>query len=277
MTRIVADLHFEVDTPSGRPVAGTVRSDGGTVFVACDDLAAFAAGRNGGDLRVIAARLAAEGVTVQLVGDDGPVMQMGVVPHRFWHRLATGSRHVHIDSWRAGAKLRAKVAASSGDTLAMPPSFPVPLLPPLPGRRRRVTTTHDPHGGGHPRLYLTDSRVPQMARKIQVFNLAPGRTSIGSGEDVDLQLTGTDALQAYVERTPDDEYVLRTQGREVRSYVNGQELPEQRLRTGSRIEMGPWRLTYVRDEYADHGRPFGGRIGGELGHQRPQGAPTYKR
>ena len=29
-------------------------------------------------------------------------------------------------------------------------------------------------------------------------------------------------------------------------------------------------LTFVREEYADHGRPYGGRIGGELGHQRRQ-------
>jgi hypothetical protein len=29
-------------------------------------------------------------------------------------------------------------------------------------------------------------------------------------------------------------------------------------------------LTFVREEYADHGRPYGGRIGGELGRQRRQ-------
>lgn len=277
MPRVVADVRFEVDTPDGRPVRGSVRSDGGTIFLACDDLAAFAAGRDGGDLRMIARRLAGEGVTVQLVGDDGPVMQLGVVRRRTLHRLVTRSPHVHIDDWRAAAALRARVAASSGDTLAPPPQFATPLLPPLPGRRRRVTTTHDPHGGGHPRLYLTDTRLPQMARRVQWFRLAPGLTRIGSGDDVDLQLAGTDALQALVERTPEDEYVLLTQGRDVRSYVNGRELPEQLLRTGSRIEMGPWRLTYVRDEHADHGRPYGGRVGGELGYQRPQDTPVYQR
>ena len=31
-----------------------------------------------------------------------------------------------------------------------------------------------------------------------------------------------------------------------------------------------WTMTFYREEYADHGRPYGGRIGGELGHQRPQ-------
>ena len=47
-------------------------------------------------------------------------------------------------------------------------------------------------------------------------------------------------------------------------------LHEALLRTGARIELGPWTLLYAREEHADHGRPYGGRIGGELGHQRPQ-------
>lgn len=42
------------------------------------------------------------------------------------------------------------------------------------------------------------------------------------------------------------------------------------LRTGSRVDLGRWTVTFYREEYADHGRPFGGRIGGELGHQRVQ-------
>jgi hypothetical protein len=45
---------------------------------------------------------------------------------------------------------------------------------------------------------------------------------------------------------------------------------EALLRTGTRIDVGPWTLTYAREEYADHGRPYGGRLGGELGRQRPQ-------
>jgi len=34
--------------------------------------------------------------------------------------------------------------------------------------------------------------------------------------------------------------------------------------------MGEWRFTFARDEYADHGRPFGGREGGELADQPVQ-------
>jgi hypothetical protein len=47
---------------------------------------------------------------------------------------------------------------------------------------------------------------------------------------------------------------------------------ERILRTGCRLEVGDWVLVFARDEHADHGRPYGGRIGGELGHQRPQPA-----
>jgi len=40
--------------------------------------------------------------------------------------------------------------------------------------------------------------------------------------------------------------------------------------------VGDWTLTFMRDEYADHGRPFGGREGGEGAVQPAQGArPDY--
>ena len=29
-------------------------------------------------------------------------------------------------------------------------------------------------------------------------------------------------------------------------------------------------MVYAREEYADHGRPYGGRVGGEVGHQKAQ-------
>jgi hypothetical protein len=29
-------------------------------------------------------------------------------------------------------------------------------------------------------------------------------------------------------------------------------------------------MSFYREEYADHGRPYGGRLGGEIGHQRQQ-------
>ena len=45
----------------------------------------------------------------------------------------------------------------------------------------------------------------------------------------------------------------------------------QLLRTGARVQVGEHVLVYQREEFADHGRPYGGRVGGELGRQAPQG------
>ncbi|MGO1547519.1 MAG: hypothetical protein ACTHXL_09220, partial [Microbacterium gubbeenense] len=42
------------------------------------------------------------------------------------------------------------------------------------------------------------------------------------------------------------------------------------LRTGASFTAGPWRFVFQREEFADHGRPFGGRQGGELSDQPPQ-------
>ena len=48
------------------------------------------------------------------------------------------------------------------------------------------------------------------------------------------------------------------------------------LRTGSRFTVGPWELVFAREEFADHGRPFGGRLGGEFSDQPLQEArPGY--
>ena len=52
--------------------------------------------------------------------------------------------------------------------------------------------------------------------------------------------------------------------------MHGAVVDQQILRTGTRVELGGHRLVFFREEYADHGRPHGGRIGGEAGRQLPQ-------
>jgi hypothetical protein len=118
----------------------------------------------------------------------------------------------------------------------------------------------DPHPG-------LDARQP-------VFHLGD-RTVIGSAASCDVVLPGLAPRHAEVRRTEGDEFVLRplgglrATGGLVR--VHGAVVAtEALLRTGARIDIGPWTLAYVREEYADHGRPYGGRLGGELGRQRPQ-------
>lgn len=277
MPALHVDLRFEVTTPDGEHATGTVRSRGRTVVVQSPELAVLAGGRSGGDLQALAAMVADREMVLAVADENGDLMRLGAVRRRFWHRIATGSRFVEVVRWRAAAALKASVLTGGSTGVGVPPPTPVPHLPTAPWSRRRVTTTHDPYGGGHPRLYLSDTRKPAMAREVLSFPLLPGATVIGSGDDADLRLDGVDPVQAVVERTADDEYEIVPRGTTLHTFVGGQELARQRLRTGSRIEIGPWRLTYVRDEHADHGRPYGGRIGGELGRQRGQEPPTYQR
>ncbi|WP_139979714.1 FHA domain-containing protein [Nocardioides litoris] len=110
--------------------------------------------------------------------------------------------------------------------------------------------------------------------------MATGRSSgywisdgltIGSASGCDVRLDGLAPRHATVRSAPGDEYVvvLHEPGHVHGARVGGRTV----LRTGSRVELGPHVLVYHREEYADHGRPHGGRLGGELGRQLPQGEP----
>ena len=61
-------------------------------------------------------------------------------------------------------------------------------------------------------------------------------------------------------------------GRPGTTRVNGAPVDTALLRTASRLDIGDWTMSFYREEYADHGRPYGGRVGGEIGHQRRQPA-----
>lgn len=277
MPRVTADLEVSLLRDDRTVATAHVVSDGRHVVVRSDDLDVLAGGRSGGELRALADALADHDLVLSVEDGSGAIMRLGAVKPRFWHRVATGSAHVQVARWRPAAALKAQALTGSGGTVGPPPAVAWPDLPTAPWSRRRTTTTHDPYGGGHPRLYLSDTRVSSVGRGVRVHALALGETVIGTAEECDLQLDGMSEIQAVVRRTADDEYEIVARGRVTPSYVNGRELPEQTLHTGSRIELGPWRLVYVRDEFADHGRPYGGRIGGELGRQRAQDAPRYQR
>lgn len=134
-------------------------------------------------------------------------------------------------------------------------------------RRESVTTTHAAWGAGNPRILATSEH------ERHVHEIDCDLIHIGSAADSDLQLAATDALHAKILHDPTDEYVLTMVGEGATS--GGR---HGILRTGAHFTAGPWHLVFVRDEYADHGRPYGGRIGGEAGHQRPQDPrPDYAR
>lgn len=134
-------------------------------------------------------------------------------------------------------------------------------------RRPTITTTHAAWGAGHPRLLITG------AYERYVHNINCDLTHIGSAPDSDVLLPSTAPLHAKVLHDTTDEYVLSMIGDGKTS--SG---PHETLRTGAHFTAGPWELVFVRDEFADHGRPHGGRRGGELAYQKPQPPrPDYVR
>jgi hypothetical protein len=135
------------------------------------------------------------------------------------------------------------------------------------------TTTHDPRGGGHARLIfaLGDSARADTAQRE--FELLPGVTMIGSGTNADLHLAGLGEHHAEVRRDEFDEYIYVDLGTPAGSRIDGTPVSSHALHTGDRIELGTWTLSYYREEFADHGRPYSGRQGGEFSSQREQDEP----
>jgi len=103
-----------------------------------------------------------------------------------------------------------------------------------------------------------------------VFRLRKDVTTIGSDPGCDIRLAGLDPFEAEVRHDAADEFVVVRLGHRGTTRVNGAPVDTALLRTGSRLEIGDWTMSFSREEYADHGRPYGGRVGGEIGHQRPQ-------
>ncbi len=275
---VVADLEFHVDVPGREPVDGTLRGSGRNLELRVSDPGAFAGRADSAAVKGFAQSLAQRGLTVTVVAGESPLVTLGATRSSWWQRRLTGSRHIRIGGGRgAWTGLRARVAASNDAVLPDQTLAPAPTLTPIAPtflRRMRppVTTTHDPRGGGNPRLIMAPRPDPWPGDRQPVFPLRDV-TTIGSAEHCDIRLPGLAPLHAEVRHDSDDEYVFVHLSRVEESRVNGEPVRQRILRTASRLDMGDWTLTFYREEYADHGRPYGGRIGGELGHQRRQPPP----
>jgi hypothetical protein len=275
MTRSVtvsADLCFQVEVPGRPPVNGEVRGSGSVLDVRVDDPGMFAGRSDAPAIRALADALARRGLAVRVSDREHHLITLGSVRTSWWQRRLTGSRHIRLGSLR-GAWTGARSRAGADrpvlpDATLAPPATLFPVAPTFRRRVRRTpTTTHDPLHGGNPRLTL----VPGDGVHVDhppVFYLERDVTTIGSGEQCDLRLPHLADVHAEIRHDADDELVIHAADPDTR--VHGQRVRSHVLRTGTRVDLGPWMLTYSREEYADHGRPFGGRIGGELGHQRPQ-------
>lgn len=137
--------------------------------------------------------------------------------------------------------------------------------------RAAPTTTHGAWGAGEPRLIVSgpDRRF--------VYPLGTGVTRIGAALECTLVLPGAASLHATVDHDALDEYVLtmlapgEMNANPETAWVPGHHgRRSEVLRTGARFTVGPWSLVFVREEFADHGRPYGGRQGGEFAHQQRQ-------
>ena len=125
------------------------------------------------------------------------------------------------------------------------------------------TTTHDAWGAGDPHLRITrnDDRF--------VHHLTDDVVQIGSAAGNGLVLDGADPVHATITHDERDEYVLTLHGDGETSAASQDASGErtQILRTGASFTVGEWELVFGREESADHGRPYGGRQGGELSDQ----------
>ena len=273
---VEADLGFSVALPGDRSVNGRLTGSGTALTVAVDDPDAFSGRGDAAAVRLVADALAESGLSLTVVAPSGPLVTLGAPRPPWWQRRVTGSRHIRVEGvaalWslaRGRVWVRSTARALPSGELR-PPGTLWPLAPTLLRRRRAVTTTHDPDRGGAPRLVVAPSEHPGPDERRQVFALRARVTTLGSDPRCDVVLANLEPLHAEVHHDERDEFVLLRRGSAGATRVDGGPVDRARLRTGSRVQLGEVTLSFYREEYADHGRPYGGRVGGELGHQRPQ-------
>ncbi|ANH37003.1 hypothetical protein I601_0551 [Nocardioides dokdonensis FR1436] len=271
-TQVSADLRFSLEREGRSDLHGHLSGVGNRLTLDVDDPGAFAGAGDAPVIRQVAAELAARDIVLRVVRGETHLVTLGAVRAPWWQRRLTRSRRIRLGSLRGAWTSARSRAAGRGPVLpGLDLSPPATLWPPFPTMhpqgRRRVTTTHDPAGGGNPRLVLVREQVWGGERQ-PVFWLAE-RQSIGSDASCDIVLPGLEPVHAVMTHDERDEYVVHPVAG--LSRVHGAPVVEPVLmRTGSRLDLGGHHLVFTREEHADHGRPHGGRVGGELGHQAPQ-------
>jgi hypothetical protein len=281
--RVRADLQLDV-SPSGDAATGLgirISSESDVVQVRLDRIPDLVTRPSPELIRTVAAGLLGQGLRVVVDGPDGHLVSVGAgVRTPWWQRPFVRAPHVRVHDLRAALRTLPRRGRTTGPTAIAPPAMlftpPPTVLPLAPTvlRRQRISTTHDPAGGGSPRLYFP--AADSAGSRLRVFYLQP-EVSIGDREDADLRLPGVAARQATIRRDARDEYVIEPDPDGLPVRVHGARIlrPTQ-LRTGARVEMGAWTMVYFRAEHADHGRPYGGRQGGEIDQQRWQPDARYR-
>src|SRR3954447_7297423 len=180
-----ADLQFTLDLPGTRTVRGSLSGSGKHLLLRVTDPFLFAGKSDASAVRGIAAGLARHGVSLTVVAPAGPLVTLGVPRTSWLQRRVTGSRHIRVERG-AGlwSLLRGRVRGPAGGALPArdlaPPTTVLPLAPTLLRRPRTVTTTHDPSGGGNPRLITVPRDDPWPGDRQEVFRMRSDVTTIGS-------------------------------------------------------------------------------------------------
>ncbi|MDJ0314502.1 FHA domain-containing protein [Arthrobacter sp. H35-D1] len=274
--RFDIDLEFSAELPAedGKEAAsvnGSIKAAGQEINIHTDNAALFRLGsrRHITVIRKLAKSLATRGIVVNVSLPEGTIVSMGAVSVSPLQRLMSTSPHIKPGKSNTWATVIKAQAHSGLQGRMLPPPTPFPLSPTFQRRyRMKPTTTHYARGGGRPRLIFVRDSETWDGRAPKEFNLTEETTVIGSGADATLKLPELPAAQGRIVHTDDDEYVFFP------AEPASSEAPGRILRTGARILLGPWRMVFFREEYADHGRPFGGRTGGEFSKvQRPQFDP----
>lgn len=268
---LAADLHVEIGRGDQSPVHAHVHGTNNRFTMEVDKPGAFAGNQDAPALRDMAEGLASLGVVIRVEHRGRHLVTVGATRAPWWHRRFTGSRRIRLGSLR-GVLTTARSRVQGTEAILpssemLPPDTVRPLFPTVTLQARRpVGTTHATAGAGGPRLVVAwdytvgDERAPTYWLQET--------TVIGSDPSCDIVLPGLEPRHAIVDHTENDEYMVTTAQGTTR--IHGAGATGQLLRTGARLEVGPHTLVFYREEYADHGRPYGGRIGGELGHQRLQ-------
>ncbi|PTT61122.1 FHA domain-containing protein [Arthrobacter sp. HMWF013] len=271
--RLDLDLDFSYTDESGTVTRGSARAAGTAVTITVDGLDAVLGGSMPSleEIRPLAKALADQGLSVTIDGPDGSIVSLGAVNSPASQRLVTRSPHIRLGKLGALVPLMRPGRRPSRAFSLLPPETPLPLMPTVKRKiTRRVTTTHHTRGSGRPRLIFVQDAAQWDGQTPREVTLDRETFSIGADPGSSLQLAGLEPLHAEIRHDENDEYILVPHG-EVSGSVS--RTGPSVLRTGARIQLGQWRLAYFREEFADHGRPFGGRSGGELAYQRPQFDP----
>ncbi len=119
-------------------------------------------------------------------------------------------------------------------------------------RKDIMTPRYEP-GAGHPRLIFAAQGEIATREPQREFALDHEITTIGSADNALLRLDGIDAQHSEVRHDANDEYVWVRVGDITTATVHGRPAAHAVLRTGARIELGPWTVSFFREEFADKG------------------------